>query len=130
MTCQITCRKTRQKRYTNGSPRCSVLSHTLSNLYMRNIPLPTHRDTHILSYANNLTVFSHHPDPEFVATLLQESIYILETWFQTNRLKFSTTKSTLTLITSWNHEYTLQPSLTLNGERIPYTNHPSTLGVI
>ena len=96
---------------------------------MHDIPLATHPDTHILSYADDITVFSQHPNFETAATHLQEYIHTLESWLQTNRLKVSTSKSTLTLITPWNQEYTDQPPVTLNGEPIPYTNNPTTLGV-
>ena len=75
-----------------------------------------------LPYVDDFTVFSQHPDPEITATHLQEYIYILETLLQT-------TKSTHTLSTQWNQEYTLQNPDTLNGESIPYTNYPTTLGV-
>ena len=72
---------------------------------MHDISLPTHSDTHVLSYADDITIFSQHPKGETVAAHLQEYIYTLEEWLQTNRLKVSPTKSTLTLITPWNQEY-------------------------
>ena len=56
-------------------------------------------------------------------------VHTLETWLKTSRLNVSTTKSTLTLITPWNREYTRQPPVTLDGELFLYTNYPTTLGV-
>ena len=110
------------RRYTNGVPQGSVLSPTLFNLYMHDIPLPIHPDTHILSYADDITIYSQHPNFETAAAQLQEYIYTLEEWLQTNRLKVSPTKSTLTLITPWNQEYSDQPTYTLNNTPIPYAN--------
>jgi len=86
------------RRYTNGVPQWSVLSPTPFKLYMHDIPLSTHPDTHILSYAEDITIFSQHPKPKTAAAHLQEYIYTLEEWLQTNRLKVSPTKSKLTLI--------------------------------
>ena len=40
------------KCYTNGVLQGSVLSPTLFNLYIHDIPLPTYTDTHIFSYAD------------------------------------------------------------------------------
>jgi len=52
---------------------------------MHDIPLSTHPDTHILSYAEDITIFSQHPKPKTAAAHLQEYIYTLEEWLQTNR---------------------------------------------
>ena len=69
-----------------------VLSLTLFNLYMHDIPLPTHPEVHI-SYAEAITIFSKHPNPETAASHLQEHIYIMEQWLYTNRLSVSLIKS-------------------------------------
>ena len=91
--------------------------------------LPTHPGAHIVSYADDITIFSQHPEPGTAAAHLQEYIYTLEEWLQTNSLKISPTKSTLALITPWSCEYTTQITVTLNNTPIPYTNTPTTLGV-
>ena len=46
------------KSYTNGVPQGLVLSPTFFNLYMHDILLPTHPNTHILSYSDDITIFS------------------------------------------------------------------------
>ena len=45
---------------------------------MNDMSLPTHLEVHILSYADDITIFSQYPDRETAATHLQEYIYILE----------------------------------------------------
>ena len=62
----------------NGVPQGSVLSPTLFNLYMHEIPLLTHINVHILSYGDDVTIFSQHPNPETATGHFQEYIYILE----------------------------------------------------
>ena len=96
---------------------------------MHDIPAPTHPDTHILSYADDLTIFTQHPKPDTAAVHLQEYIHTLEQWLTTNRLKVSPDKSTLTLITPWNREHNSQPTVTLNNSQIPYNPTPTILGV-
>ena len=96
---------------------------------MHDIPTPTHPDTHILSYADDLTIFSKHPKPDVAASQLQQYINTLEQWLNVNRLKVSPSKSSLTLITPWNREYNTQPMVTLNNNPIPYNPTPTLLGV-
>ena len=60
------------KGCTNGVPQGTVLPHPVFKNYLHDIPLPTHPDTHILSYADDITVFSRYPYPENAATHLQE----------------------------------------------------------
>ena len=96
---------------------------------MYDIPTPTHLYTHLLSYADDLTLLTQHPKHETAATQLQEYIYILEQWFESNRLKVSLSKSTLTLITPWAQEYSHQPIVTLNNSPIPHNPTPTLLGV-
>ena len=117
------------KHYTNGVPQGSVLSPTLFNLYMHDIPQPAHPDTHILSYADDISIYTQHPKPETAATQLQHYINTLEQWLVTNRLKVSTTKSTLTLLTPWAQEYSTKPTVTLHSTPIPYADTPTILGV-
>ena len=118
-----------KRRFPNGVPQGSVLSPTLFNLFMHDIPLPTHPDVHILSYADDVTIFTQHPNPHTTATKLHDYINTLEQWLHSNGMKVSPSKSTLILITPYADEYNLQPTITLYNIPIPYTNTPATLGV-
>ena len=112
-----------------ASPQGSVLSPTLFNLFMHDIPLPSDPNTHLMSYADDLTVLSQHPKHETAAAILQQYIHQLETWLTTNRLKVSPNKSSLTLITSFNQEIAIQPTVTLYNIPIPVNPNPTVLGV-
>ena len=96
---------------------------------MHDIPQPAHPDTHTLSYADDITIYTQHTKPETAATHLQNYIHTLEQWLETNRLKVSTPKSTLTLIIPWVQEYNTRPTVTLHDTPIPYTDTPTILAL-
>jgi len=77
------------KRYTDGVPQGAVLSPTLYNLFMHDIPTPTDPSIQILSYADDITILSQHSNHETAASNLQTYIHTLEDWLTTNRLKVS-----------------------------------------
>ena len=82
-----------------------------------------------MTYADDITILAQHPKHETAATHLQQYIHELEQWLTNNRLKVSTNKSSLTLITPYNREYTAQPHVTLFGTPIPVTDTATILGV-
>lgn len=84
----------------NGVPQGSVLSPTLFNLYMHDIPTPIDNRVQVASYADDITIISTHNNVKTATTLLQHYINRLETWLGTNRLKVAPAKSTVTLLTS------------------------------
>ena len=110
----------------NGVPHGLILSSNLFNLYTIDVPLPTHLDIYVLSYADDTALFLQLTDPEIAATHFQNYIFRLEQWFHTKRLKVSPTKSFLTLITLWNIQQSTQPTFTLSNTPIRYPNTPTT----
>ena len=55
----------------HGVPQGSVLTPTLLNLFMHDLPVPTNPSTCIASYADDLTVISQGPTPQAAAALTQ-----------------------------------------------------------
>ena len=118
-----------KEHYTNGVLQGSVLPPTLFNLFMHDIPSPTELNTHSISCADNRTMVSRHPKHETTALQLQDYIHTLEQWLTNNRMKVSTNKSSLTLITPHTAKYRTQPQPTLTNTPFPVTHSTKILGV-
>ena len=106
--------------------RC--VSPTLFKLFMHDILVPAHPDTDVLSYADHITIFTQHPDPQTATAHLQDYIIILEHLIHLNRMKLFPSKSTLTFITPRANEYNLQLTWILNYTTIIYTGKVILLG--
>jgi hypothetical protein len=118
----------RTKIFPNDVPQGSVLSPSLFNLFMHDIPQPT-GDIEISSYADDITIISSHPKHKIAAQQVQPFINTLENWLSDNRLKVAPEKSTVTLLTSHTQEHKEIPNLTLCGEPIPHKPETKILGV-
>ena len=100
------------RTFRDGVPQGSVLTLTLFNLFLHDIPTPTSQDIKILSYSgDDMTITSAHAkhNTATAATNAQHYLNTLQTWLTPNRHKVAPEKSTAALITNYKQEYKLQP---------------------
>ena len=101
-----------------------LLTNTIQLIHARHThPHPTKHSLHVIRRRPYNTLTIH----ETVATQLQDYIHTLEQWFTNNRMKVSTNKSSLTLITPHNVKYRTQ--VTTNNTPLPVTHSTKILGV-
>ena len=113
----------------NGVPQGAVISPSLFNLFLHDLPTPQQPNVTISSYADDLTIVSTDPKISTATRNLQLYLTQLEDWLSINRMSVSAQKSSITVITPYNGEYDSQPLLTLNGAHIPVAPSTKILGL-
>ena len=122
-------RKSKTRMFSNGVPQGAVLSPSLFNLFLSDLPSPTVPGISVSSYADDLTIVSQHSIVNTAAQNLQHYIHQLEQWLTSNRMSVSAPKSSLTLITPHTGEYRLTPMVKLFGTPIPVNPTTKILGI-
>ena len=104
-----------------------VLSPTLFNIYISDIPLPP-KNIQITTYPNNITITASHTKHRKAQPLIQPYLQKIYEWATINNLHIDTDKTTTTLFTPDPAEYSTTLSLKLNNQTLPTTKHPKILG--
>ena len=116
------------KQLKTGVPQGGVLSPTLFNIYMSDIPTPPH-NIDLETYADDITTESSHTNIEIAQNNLQPYLQNIHNWTIENNLTLNADKSTSTLFTPDPAEYNTQLHLSINNTLIPTVKHPKVLGL-
>ena len=111
-----------------GFPQGGVLSPTLFNIYMSDLPTPP-RDIHVTTYADDITIYSSDKNYTIAQQRLQPYLEDVQTWTKANDLKLNASKTMTTLFTPDPAEYRDELSLQLDNTRLPTIRNPKILGL-
>ncbi|MGK2940486.1 MAG: reverse transcriptase domain-containing protein [Immundisolibacter sp.] len=120
--------QSKQQQLKTGVPQGGVLSPTLFNIYMSDIPKPP-SGIDLETYADDITTLSTHQDIHTAQTNLQPYLQDIHNWTEENNLKLNPDKSTSTLFTPDPAEYSTQLTLQINNIPIPTVKNPKILGL-
>ena len=93
-----------KKQFKAGVPQGGVLSPTLFNIYMSDLPTPP-RDIHVTTYADDITIYSSDKNYTIAQQRLQPYLEEVQTWTKANDLKLNASKTMTTLFTPDPAEY-------------------------
>ncbi|GFV07282.1 RNA-directed DNA polymerase from mobile element jockey [Trichonephila clavipes] len=107
-----------------GIAQCSILGPVLFNLYVNDITKST--NTMICMYADDTAILSRHYDPNTLIKNLNDHLAHLEKWFSIWKIALNTSK---TEAVSFSQKRP-PPEITLQNQRILWSQHTKYLGVI
>jgi len=85
-------KRSRLRRLKNGVPQGSVLAPLLFNIYISDLPTTVSRK-YAYAYANDLAIMHADGDWQAVERVLSKDMATVDDYFQTWKLKLSTTKT-------------------------------------
>ena len=129
---QYTSYNNHTSKHTNikaGVPQGGVLSATLFNIYLSDITLPKISSLNLITYADDITITSSHPNINTAAHNLLPYLNEIHTWAHNNKLQINPTKTTSTLMTPDPSEYNKPLNIHINKIFIPTTSNPTIFGL-
>ena len=127
---QYTSYNNHTSKHTNlkaGVPQGGVLSPTLFNIYLSNIPLPKINSLNLITYADDITITSSRPNINIATQNLLPYLNEIHTWAHNNNLQINSTKTTSTLMTPDPSKYNKPLNIHINNILIPTSSKPTIL---
>ena len=115
--------------FKTGVPQGGVLSPSLFNLYLSDIPTPTDPLINITGYADDITISASHPNYRTAETILQPYLNSITNWATHNNLILNTNKTQTTLFTPDPAEYSKSLNLSINNNILATNPFPKILGL-
>ena len=119
----------RKRNTKTGVPQGGVLSPTLFNIYMADMPTPQNNNIKLITYADDITILSTHRKPDTAQAQVQPYLTQVYRWTQNNQLTLNASKTTSTLFTPDPAEYNKTLELQINNTQLPTVKEPKILGL-
>lgn len=126
----VKCGNSLSERYpiTSGVPQGGVLSPTLYNLFVSDIPIPS--DTKMFLYADDTAITTCHIDPKNIKTSLEHSFDCLQNYFMNWKIRVNEEKTQSMFFTRRrNRRFLPSGPIKLNGKLINWAIQLKYLGL-
>jgi hypothetical protein len=112
-----------------GLPQGSVLYPLLFIMYINNLAVLLPESETIAMFADDVSILSTRRSKEEATRAAQAAVDIVVKWSAEWKLTLNSTKSEVSFFTTYTHEAKWRPVISVDGKRIPFTEHPRLLGV-